>query len=297
VYAAYKDGTVHSGEEMFWRKDGTGFMAEYTSRPMLSDTGISGAVLTFRDITERKRTDEEIRKLNAELEARACELEAANRELEAFNYTVSHDLRQPLNIISSYCQVIMELCGAKLDQQCTGYLQETYNGALRMNRLIDALLNFSRMARVELRREAVDLCIMARAVAEDLKLAEPERKVTLRVADGLQADGDVNLLRVVLVNLIGNAWKYTGMREDAIIEFAAATIDGKQVFFVRDNGVGFDMADADKLFTPFKRLPGAEECRGFGIGLATVERILRRHGGRIRAEGESGKGATFYFTL
>ncbi|HEY3307235.1 MAG TPA: GAF domain-containing protein [Desulfuromonadaceae bacterium] len=228
---------------------------------------------------------------------RAGKLEEASRELEAFNYTVAHDLRKPLTIINGYCQAIKELCGDKLNEQCNDYLHETYTGTLRMNRLIDALLNFSRLARVELRRETVDLSAIAKEVAAELKQAEPERQVTFRIAEAVSAEGDENLLRVVLDNLLGNAWKYTGTQEETIIEFGAMEIDGKQAYFVRDNGTGFDMADADKLFTPFQRLPGADKFRGFGIGLATVERIIRRHGGRIWAEGEPGKGATFYFTL
>jgi light-regulated signal transduction histidine kinase (bacteriophytochrome) len=200
-------------------------------------------------------------------------------------------------VVNGYCQAIRELCGDKLDETCKDYLREAYNGTWRMNRLIDALLNFSRLAHVETRRETVDLSAMAHEVAAELKLAEPERRVTFLIADGVSADGDAALLRVVLDNLLGNAWKYNGTRDDGIIEFGTTEVDGKPAYFVRDNGAGFDMADADKLFTPFQRLPGAEECRGFGIGLATVERIIRRHGGRVWAEGEPGEGACFYFTL
>ena len=297
IYAAYKDGTVHSGEEIFLRKDGTSFPVQFTSRPVLFDGKIVGAVLTFNDISERKRAEEEIARLNADLAARAVDLEYANRELEAFNYSVAHDLRNPLNVISSYCQVFKELCGAKLDENCMRYIQETYDGTLRMNRLIEALLNFSRMAHAELNWESVDLSSMAREVAAELKGTEATRHVEIRIADWLVDNGDPNLLRVVLNNLIGNAWKYTSMREEAVIEFGAKKIDGKPVYFVRDNGNGFDQAAAEKIFAPFQRLPGPEESRGFGIGLATVERIIRRHGGRVCAEGEPDKGATFYFTL
>jgi PAS domain S-box-containing protein len=249
------------------------------------------------DITDRKRADEEIKRLNTDLAARAAELEEANRELEAFNYTVAHDLRKPLTVINSYTQVIKELCGNKLDENCTGYLEEAYKGTLRMNKLIDALLNFSHMAHVELRREKVDLSAMAHEVAAELKLNESEHRVTFLIANGLSADGDGALLRVVLDNLLGNAWKYTGARDEGIIEFGTTEDDGKPAWFVRDNGAGFEMVDADELFTPFQRLPGAGEYKGFGIGLATVERIISRHGGRVWADGEPGKGACFYFTL
>jgi len=249
------------------------------------------------DITERKQSEEEIKRLNASLAMRAVELEDANRELEAFNYTVAHDLRNPLYLISSYCQLIEELCSGKLDEQCNSYLRETYNGTMRMNRLIEALLQFSLLAHAELKRDRVDLSRMAEEVALELKVTGPERQVTFLIAEEMRVDGDADLLRVVLTNLLGNAWKYTAAREEGIIEFGMTEVDVKQVCFVRDNGNGFNMADADKLFAPFQRLPGVEKFRGFGIGLATVERIIRRHGGKIWAEGESGTGASFYFTL
>ncbi len=254
-------------------------------------------LLLRRDITRRQRAEEKIEKLNTLLAERAAQLETVNRELEAFNYTVAHDLRKPLTVVNSYCQVIRELCGGKLDEQCQGYLEEIYKGTMSMNRLIDALLNFSRLTHVELHREAVDLGAMATVVTSELRFAEPGRQVTFRITAGIRVEGDANLLRLVLDNLFGNSWKYTAVREEAVIEFGAMEIDNQQAFFIRDNGAGFDMADADKLFIPFKRLPGAEECRGFGVGLATVERIIRRHGGRVWAEGEPGNGATFYFTL
>ena len=225
---------------------------------------------------------------------KSIELEDANRELEAFNYTVAHDLRKPLTVINGYCQLIREMYGDKLDEKCNGYIHEAYDGTLSMNRLIDALFNFSRMGHVELRREALDLSAV---VAAELELAEPGRRVTFLIADGVGAEGDAPLLRVVLDNLLGNALKYTGMREEAVIEFGTTEVNKKPAYYVRDNGAGFNMADADKLFIPFERLPGAHACRGFGIGLATVERIIRRHGGKVRAEGETGRGATFYFTL
>jgi light-regulated signal transduction histidine kinase (bacteriophytochrome) len=252
---------------------------------------------TTLDISERKHAEKKIEELDTNLAERAGELALANQELEAFNYTVAHDLRNPLNVVSSYCQVIRELCGNQLDMKCKEYLQEAYNGTLRMNRLIGDLLKFSQLARAELHRETIDLSAMAWAVIAELKQAEPGRRVEFRIADGVGADGDANLLRVVLDNLLGNAWKYTAKREKAVIEFGLTKIDGKAAWFVRDNGEGFDMADSEKLFTPFQRLSGTTEYKGFGIGLATVERIIRRHGGRIWAEGEPGNGATFYFTL
>ncbi|KAF0220450.1 MAG: PAS/PAC sensor signal transduction histidine [Geobacteraceae bacterium] len=279
------------------RKDGRLVWVEEIAQAVYDLNGLLNVLVVCQDITERKRAEEEIEILNSNLAARASELESANSELEAFNYAVSHDLRRPLTNINSYCQVIRELCGGNLDESCRGYIEQIYAGTLSMNQLIDALLNFSLMARKELHRELVDLSGIARAAAAELAQAAPERRVTFRIAEGIMSSGDSNLLQVVLENLLGNAWKYTSVREEAIIEFGVAEIGGKPACFVRDNGPGFGMADADKLFIAFQRLPGAEEFTGHGIGLATVERIIRRHGGKVWAEGEPGKGATFYFTL
>ena len=249
------------------------------------------------DITERKCAEEEVRKLNMILAQKAEELEAANKELEAFNYTVAHDLRQPLNIISSCCQVIEKLHGDQLDEDCQKHVQIAYNSTLRMDRLIAALLNLSRMGSVELQKVMTDLSPIALELTGMLQQTEPERQVDFRIAPSVMAHCDSNLLRSVLENLLGNAWKYTANREGALIEFGVTDIDGVPTYFVRDNGSGFHEADAGKLFTPFQRLPGAEKQSGFGIGLATVERIIRRHGGRVWGEGKPNQGACFFFTL
>jgi PAS domain S-box-containing protein len=279
------------------RRDGGLVWVEETAQAVYDLSGSLNILVVCQDITERKCAEEEIGMLNRKLEVRASELEAANGELEAFNYTVAHDLRKPLTVINILCQTIEELCGSDLSGECRGYVRESYNCTLRMNRLIDALLNFSRLAHAEPRREKVDISAIAQVAAAELRLAEPERRVAFLIAEGLKVNGDPQLLRVVLDNLFGNAWKFTGEREEAVIEFGVIETGGKPVYFVRDNGCGFDMADADKLFTPFQRLPGAEEWRGLGIGLATVERIMQRHGGTVWAEGEPGSGATFFFTL
>lgn len=296
IRALEGQGTVRDLEVNLRSKTGETVAVLFTME--LLDIGDERYLLSLaRDITERKRAEEEIKRLNTDLAARADDLEYANRELEAFNYTVAHDLRQPLNVIGLNCQAIDMLCGDQLQEECKGYVQEVYSGALRMNQLIDALLNFSRMGHVEPCREVVDMSAVAHEVGALLKLAEPERQVDFRIDDGIVANGDANLLRVVLDNLIGNAWKYTGMREKAVIEFGVTDIGGVPTYFVQDNGEGFDKANADKLFVPFRRLPGAVKCGGFGIGLATVERIIRHHGGRVWAEGEPDKGATFWFTI
>ena len=251
----------------------------------------------FNDITERRGAEAEIDKLNADLVARAAELEEANRGLETFNYAIAHDLRNPLNLIGSYCQLIETLCGDQVSEECKGYLEKSYQKVLNMNQLISALLEFSQMAHIEPRLEKVDLSTMAQKTASDLRQAEPGRRTAFLITSGILANGDQNLLQVVLDNLLGNAWKYTGRQEEGVIEFGVVEIQGVATYFVRDNGPGFNMADADKLFTPFKRLSSAKDFQGHGIGLATVERIIHHHGGRIWAEGEPGKGATFYFTL
>ena len=246
---------------------------------------------------EVAKANSEIKRLNDAIAERSAELETANLELEAFNYSAAHDLRQPLNLISSYVQAIEMQCADTLPKECVSYVEGIHNSNLRMNRLIETLLNFSRLTRVEPAKEPIDLCAMAKEVAMTLKSGEPERQVDFLIPDGITASADANLMGVVLDNLLGNAWKYTGKREHAVIEFGASEINGKSVYFVRDNGVGFNKAQADLLFAPFKRLSGAEEFRGFGIGLATVQRIIQKHGGQVWAESEPDKGATFYFTL
>ncbi len=294
----FRTGSCKDVPYQMVKKNGEIIDVLLTSSSERNDEGkIVRSLAVLTDVTERKRAQGEIEKLNTDLMARTIDLENANREMETFSYSVSHDLRKPLTVISGYCQVIREVCGNDLNEQCQGYLQEVQDGALHMNGLIDALLKLSFVTRGELLRETVDLSLIAHAVAAGLAFTEPERRATFRIADGISANGDAKLLKVVLENLIGNAWKYTSTREEAVIEFGVTDMDGKETFFVRDNGTGFDMADAKKLFIPFQRLPGAGQFKGHGIGLATVERIIRRHGGQILAEGTPGKGATFLFTL
>lgn len=271
-----------------------------------------------QDMTARNRAEREVELLNAELTVRArqleetnceleatveqlesvnLELEAANKELEAFSYTVSHDLRSPLSSINGLAQVIQELFGKNLEPQCLEFVGKIHRETLRMNRLIDTLLRFARISRCELIPETVNLSALALEIAAELRLTEPHRQASFSIGDNLTVHGDPRLLRLVLENLLGNAWKYTGTREKTVIEFGATTQGGGNVFFVRDNGIGFDMAHADRLFLPFERLEPDNSFKGEGIGLATVARIVQRHGGRVWAEGEKGKGATFYFSL
>lgn len=246
---------------------------------------------------ELKAQQEAVVALNRHLAAHAEELERANRDLESFGYTVSHDLRTPLTNINGYCQVILEIFGAGLDPKCREFIEVIYDETIAMSELIKTLLDFSRLTRTELVRKSVNLSELAQAGAAALKMREPQRQVEFHIEPGLAAQCDENLARVALDNLLGNAWKYSAGTEKARIEFAAATVSGEQVFLVRDNGAGFDMEQADQIFTPFKRLHAPGEFQGYGIGLATVQRIIERHGGRVWATGAKGEGAAFYFTL
>ena len=262
---------------------------------------VIGVFAAARDITELNKAEQEIQKLNRALEARVVErtaqLEAANRELEAFSYSVSHDLRSPLRSIVGFSQALWEDYADKLDADGIDSLKRIVSATQRMGQLIDDLLNLSRVTRTEMKHEQVDLSIIASRAAARLKDSEQERQVEFVIADGLVAEGDERLLNIVLENLISNAWKFTGNSPHAVIEFGMTRHDGKPEYFVKDNGAGFDMAYADKLFSPFQRLHSSKEYPGTGIGLATVKRIINRHGGRVRITGEPGKGTVVYFTL
>lgn len=253
-------------------------------------------------LIERMRAEEEIRQLNAELEdrviRRTAELAAANKELEAFSYSVSHDLRAPLRAIDGFSQLILQDHGEQVRDEVKDHLKRIRAATQRMGRLIDDLLNLSRLSRTDMNREPVDLSGLARQIVAELRATDPTRAVEVVVADHLQAEGDRNLLRVALENLLGNAWKFTSKTDAARIEFGAMRgAEGTTTFYVRDNGAGFDMAYAGRLFGAFQRLHGAADFPGTGIGLATVARIIRRHGGEVRAEGAVGRGAMFSFTL
>lgn len=261
------------------------------------DGKITGTSSIGEDITERKRAEKEIECLNSDLQRRATELAAVNKELEAFSYSLSHDLKVPLTIISIAGQSLAESCAGELDENGKFFIESICSASDRMDQLLDAMLTLSRLTRSELSMEEVDLSGLAREVLLELRVCHPERQVECVIADGLTARCDRNMLKAALENLLGNAWKYTGKVAAPLIEFGAMEMNGERVFFVRDNGAGFDMRQAEKLFQPFQRLHREEEFAGTGIGLATVQRIMNRHRGRVWAEGEPGKGATFYFTL
>jgi len=225
------------------------------------------------------------------------ELERKNSELEAFSYSVSHDLRAPLRSIDGFSQLLLQDNADQLDPQSQDYLRRVRESAQRMGELIDDLLSLSRVGRAGLRRESVDLTSIARAVFDELQKKDPERRVNLRVAERLLAQADNGLMRVLFDNLLGNAWKFTAKVSEPRIEVGTDQQQGGTIFFVRDNGAGFDMNYAENLFRPFQRLHNEAEFAGTGIGLATVHRVVDRHGGRIWASGAVDKGATFYFTI
>ena len=278
-------------------KDGREFPVELGTKPLAAEKGLV-LTSTIRDITGRKQVEEQISKLNTELALRAIELEAANKELEAFSYSVSHDLRSPLQNIESFSQILMEDYANRLDTDGRDYVQRLRGSCLHMQDIIDALLALSNMMRHELLVDHFDLSALANAVAADLKQKNPDRLVDWVIAEGLAAEGDAQLLGVVLENLLGNAWKFTANHPRARIEFGALPqSNGARTYFVRDDGAGFDMAHAGNLFKPFKRLHDQSEFRGTGIGLATAQRVIERHRGKIWAEGVVDHGATFCFTL
>jgi PAS domain S-box-containing protein len=296
-------GTLTGKLEGYWLcADGRCRWIAWTTHPVRDAAGqLEQVVLAGTDLTERKQTDTLFRGMNAALERlaheRTAQLEAANRELEAFSYSVSHDLRAPLRSIDGFSQALMEDSADKLDAVALAHLTRVRKATQRMGELIDDLLALSRVTRVPMIREPVDLTALARAIAEGLTKEQPERKVGFVIAEGLTAQADSRLVKILLENLIGNAWKFTSKVPAATIELGATTREGGRFFFVRDDGAGFDMAYAKKLFGAFQRMHSASEFEGNGIGLATVQRVTARHGGKVAGEGEPGKGATFYFSL
>jgi PAS domain S-box-containing protein len=300
VWNAMRPGAPVTVEGRHRRKDGSVFPVEVRVG-LFRDNERDLVLAIVRDISTRKQAEAELQRhrnhLEELVEARTNELEAINQELEAFSYSVSHDLRAPLRSINGFSQALVEDYAGTLDTTAMDYLVRVRQGALRMGELIDDLLKLSRVTRQDMRDDKVDLSALAAESAAELRALEPQREVEFTLAAQVQVMGDPHLLRIVMDNLLGNALKYTSRMPHTHIEFGVRQDNGNAVYYVRDNGAGFDMRYADRLFGAFQRLHKAEDFPGNGIGLATVKRIVTRHGGRIWAESQPGQGATFYFTL
>lgn len=291
VFAPLMANTPHEVETRMRRKGGALFYVHSSLSKLHDKAGNPRGIVAYAmDITARKHAE-------ALAERRTAELEAANRELESFSYSVSHDLRAPLRSIDGFSQALIEDYGQHLDDHGHGYLRRVRAAAQRMGVLIDDMLRLARVTRADMRLAAVDLTALAREIVAGLDKQQTAQPAEIIVQPNLTAYGDAALLRIVLENLLGNAIKYTSKTAQPRIELGAQTQNGRKAFFVRDNGAGFDMAFSDKLFSPFQRLHRTDEFPGTGIGLATVKRIVHRHGGEVWAKGNPGSGAVFYFTL
>jgi PAS domain S-box-containing protein len=289
-----------SFEEEGWRrrKDGSRFWASVVITALRDKTGqLRGFSKVTRDITERRQAEEELARQRNELASSNAKLIAASDEMESFSYSVSHDLRAPLRAIDGFGHALLEDCADALDDTGKSYVNRIRAATHRMGALIDDLLSLAGLSRTEMHKQSLDISALARSVASVLQKAHPERQIELRILDGLKTTADPGLLQVVLENLLSNAWKFTSKRASAHIEFGIARENGSSAYFVRDDGAGFDPAYAGRLFGAFQRLHSTAEFAGTGIGLATVQRIVHRHGGRIWAKSSVGQGATFYFTM
>ncbi len=291
VNLAFKGQKSHSVEMTIERPNGLRIPLIVSAAPLLDATGtITAAIVAFIDITERKRAELELKRANEELHA-------SNRELDAFIYSVSHDLRAPLRSITGFSDLLIDRYPEKLDDKARTYLNRIVEGGWKMNHIIDDLLHLSRIARQAVDRQDVDIGKIARSIVEELRRSQPDRRVTVDIKEPLPARADPRLVEMALSNLLNNAWKFTSKTEDARIEIGTVGGEGAATYYVKDNGAGFDQELSERLFQPFRRLHSEQEFEGTGIGLAIVERIISRHGGRIWAEGKTQEGAAFYFTL
>lgn len=271
---------------------------EFHLVPEWDENGEVSSVLGIaRDITHFKKAQHKIQELNSRLRKKAEDLEIINQELESFSYSVSHDLRAPLRTIEGFADALKEDFSQDLPREAQDYIRRLSRAGNRMRELIDSLLQLSRVSRKEIETDLVDLSRMARKFSSELKKSNPQRNAEFVIEKGLKIQGDPDLMGIVLQNLFQNAWKFTKDRSPARIEFGAQNKKEEKVFYVKDNGVGFDPSYSHKLFVPFQRLHSTSDFRGTGIGLNTVQRIIRKHNGKIWAESEEGKGATFYFTV
>lgn len=293
---SYSDGLPHRREASAQTLAGFKHFEILSTALRDGDGKIIAGVESVRDITPRKEAEEKILALNRELEMRAQHLSAINRDLESFSYTLSHDLKIPLTAIYGAAQILSDSYRESFDENGTFLLDQICRGGERMEELLDAMLQLAQANRGDLQIERVDLSAMAREIADSLQMLAPQRQVTFRIASAIEVDGDARLLRSVLENLLGNAWKFTHDVPQPLIVFGRASVNGG-VYFVSDNGPGFSAEQAAQLFQPFRRLKQTSGIQGTGIGLATVQRIVERHGGKAWAEGQAGGGATFFITL
>jgi signal transduction histidine kinase len=298
--------TAMTGEEnhLLEMRTGTAAVESRKARRLQLSGGVlvAGIMLTLfflflRESKVRGRAEQELAESNAKLELQNAQLEATNKELESFSYSVSHDLRAPLRGIDGFSQALLEDYSERLDAQGKDYLGRVRQGVQRMGSLIDDLLNLSRITRSEMRSEKVDLSQIAQLIADELQNAQPERKADFVIRPSVEVQGDAQLMQVALENLLSNSWKFTSKQAKTRIEFGQIANNGHSVFFVKDNGAGFDPAYSKRLFGAFQRLHANADFPGTGIGLATVQRVIHRHGGKVWAESEVGQGATFFFTV
>jgi len=292
---------VHVDDEVFWRKNGESFDVEYWAYPIVKDGNVMGAVVSFIDITMRRKNEAELHQYRSQLETlveeRTTELQLVIRELESYSYSIAHDLRAPLRAMTSFGQILVEDASDKLNPTELNYLARIVNSGQFMAKLIDDLLDLARITRQELKLESTSLTDIVLRIRDKLQLMEPLRQVEWHIQDSVNALADPGLLEIAMDNLLGNAWKYTKKTDNAQISFTAFHENGALVYMIKDNGAGFNMQYQDKLFKSFQRLHNKHEFEGSGIGLATVERVINRHGGKVWAEAIVDKGATFYFTM
>lgn len=298
----FHEHVPYSHDERIYRPDGSLRYLHTWAHPVLDENGVLRRLVgVCQDITDQKLAEERVRQLNADLEDRVAErtrtLASSIRDLEAFNATISHDLRAPLSVIALSCSVILQESGGALPARLTDHLDRIRRSATYMTALVNDLLGLAHVGNAPVARDTIDLTRLAEDVIANLRLGSRDRQVAVTVAAGLTCVADARLMRAAMENLIGNAWKYTSRVPSAQIEIGRTERDGRRVFFIKDNGAGFDMAEAHRLFAPFERLQTAAEFEGTGVGLAAVHRIMDRHRGRIWAESAPNRGATFYFEL
>jgi PAS domain S-box-containing protein len=300
IHGTFIKGQTHRGRDYFWCTDGCSFPIEFTSTPLEESGKVTGAVVVFRDITELKKAEDEIAALNRDLEARVAErtaeLESANQGLEAFAYSVSHDLRAPLRAINGLSQILIEDHGSQLDAEGMRVLGMVRDSIDHMNQLIDDILKFSRVGRADLTNSEIDMERLFREVFAELRPLYLDGDPMLVIEPMPATQGDAAMIRQVVVNLLSNALKFSRTRERARIKVGGFVDDDEVVYFINDNGVGFDIEHAHKIFGVFQRLHSGRDFEGAGIGLAIVKRIVTRHGGRVWADSKLNQGATFYFS-